>query len=41
MYRVKAVLEELAAGGDMSRAISSGITLSYEELDRGWKHSLE
>jgi tetratricopeptide (TPR) repeat protein len=41
MYRVKAVLEELAAGGDMSRAISSGITLSYEELDRGWKRSLE
>jgi len=41
MYRVKAVLEELAAGGDTSRAVSSGITLSYEELERGWKRSLE
>ncbi len=41
MYRIKAVLEELAADGDVGRAISSGITLSYEDLDRGWKRTLE
>ncbi len=41
MYRVKAVLEGLAADGDIGRAINSGMTISYEELDRGWKRSLE
>jgi tetratricopeptide (TPR) repeat protein len=41
MYRVKSVLDELAAGADVAKAISNGTTLSYEELDRGWKRSLE
>jgi len=41
MYRIKSVLEELAKGADTGRAISNGTMLSYEELDRGWKRSLE
>jgi hypothetical protein len=41
MYRVKAVLEELGRGVDMNKALSTGIMLSYEELERGWKRSLE
>jgi tetratricopeptide (TPR) repeat protein len=41
IYRVKNVLDELAAGADAGRAISIGITLSYEELQRGWRKSLE
>jgi Tfp pilus assembly protein PilF len=41
MYRVKGILEELAAGADTGKAISNGTMLSYEELDRGWKRSLE
>ncbi len=41
MYRVKAVLENLSAGNDTGRAIDRGITLSYEEFQRGWKRSLE
>ena len=41
MYRIKSVLEELSKGADTGKAISSGILLSYDELDRGWKRSLE
>jgi tetratricopeptide (TPR) repeat protein len=41
MYRVKAVLDALAAGADTGKALNSGITLSYEEFERGWKRSLE
>ena len=41
IYRVKNVLDELAAGADTGKAISSGIMLSYEEFQRGWKRSLE
>jgi hypothetical protein len=41
MYRVKSVLDELAAGADTSKAIGNGIALSYEEFERGWKRSLE
>jgi tetratricopeptide (TPR) repeat protein len=41
MYRVKAVLEELARGADTNKALSTGMMLSYEELERGWKRSLE
>jgi len=41
MYRIKAVLEELARGADTNKALSSGMMLSYEEIDRGWKKSLE
>ncbi len=41
MYRVKIVLEELASGAPIGKALSSGIMLSYEEFDRGWKRSLE
>jgi hypothetical protein len=41
MYRIKGVLEELAAGADTGKAISSGTMLSPEEFERGWKRSLE
>ena len=41
MYRVKTVLEELGKGADTGKAISSGIMISYEEFERGWKRSLE
>lgn len=41
MYRVKDILEELAAGADTGKAISNGIMLSYEEFDTNWKRSLE
>lgn len=41
MYRVRNILEELAAGGDTGRAIDRAISISYEEFDRGWKRSLE
>ena len=41
MYRVKGVLEELAKGADTGKAISSGIMLSYEEFEHGWKKSVE
>ncbi|MGE5172376.1 MAG: peptidase MA family metallohydrolase [Betaproteobacteria bacterium] len=40
-YRVKTVLDELAAGASTSKAINSGLSLSYEEFERGWKRSLE
>jgi tetratricopeptide (TPR) repeat protein len=41
MYRVKGILEDLAAGEDTGKAISNGIMLSYDEFDSGWKRSLE
>jgi tetratricopeptide (TPR) repeat protein len=41
MYRVKSVLDELASGAGTAKAIGNGISLSYEEFERGWKRSLE
>jgi hypothetical protein len=41
IYRVRDVLDELAKGADTSKAISTGIMISYEEFQRGWKRSLE
>lgn len=41
MYRIRAVLDELAAGATTSAAVSTGVTLSYEDVERGWKQSLE
>jgi len=41
LYRVKAVLDELGAGADTAKAISSGASLSYEEFEHGWRKSLE
>ncbi len=41
MYRVKCTLDELAKGADTGKAISSGIMLSYEEFELGWKRSFE
>jgi tetratricopeptide (TPR) repeat protein len=41
MYRVKIILEELAKGADTNKALSSGIMISYDEFERGWKRSLE
>jgi len=41
LYRVKIVLEELAKGADTNKALSTGIMISYDEFERGWKRSLE
>jgi hypothetical protein len=41
VYRVRSVLDELAAGADASKALAAGIALSSEEFERGWKKSLE
>ena len=41
MYRIKTVLEELGKGADTGKAVSSGIMISYEDFERGWKRSLE
>jgi tetratricopeptide (TPR) repeat protein len=41
MYRIKSVLEELGSGADSALAVDRGISISYEDLDRGWKRSLE
>ena len=41
MYRIKSVLDELGSGADAGKAIDRGILISYEDLDRGWKRSLE
>ncbi len=41
MYRARNILEELAAGADMGRAIDRALSISYEDFDRGWKRSLE
>jgi len=41
MYRVKMVLDELAAGADAGKALSAGIMNSYAEFEREWKGSLE
>ena len=41
MYRIKSVLEELGSGSDSAVAIDRGISISYEDLDQGWKRSLE
>jgi tetratricopeptide (TPR) repeat protein len=41
MYRVKTVLEELGKGAATGKAVSSGIMISYEDFERGWKRSLE
>lgn len=41
LYRVSAVLEELGKGVDASTALERGVLVSYEELDAGWRGSLE
>jgi Tfp pilus assembly protein PilF len=41
VYRVRSVLDELAAGADTSKALTTGLSLSAEEFERGWKRSLE
>lgn len=41
LYRIAAVLEELGKGADTSAALERGLLVSYEELDGGWKSSLE
>jgi tetratricopeptide (TPR) repeat protein len=41
LYRVRSVLDELAAGMEPGKALASGIALSPEEFERGWKRSLE
>jgi len=41
MYRVKDVLDKLAKGEDIGKAISNSIMISYEEFQLGWKKTLE
>jgi tetratricopeptide (TPR) repeat protein len=41
MYRVKSVLDELGNGADITKAISTSLSLSYEEFELGWKRALE
>ena len=41
MYRVKTILEEMGTGADIGKAIDSVISLPYEDVERGWKASLE
>lgn len=41
MYRVKDVLDKLAKGADIGKAISNSIMISYEEFQLGWKKTLE
>lgn len=41
MYRVKMVLEELAAGADVQKAINTAFLVFYEDFERGWRRSLE
>jgi hypothetical protein len=41
LYRVRYVLDELAAGADSGKALAAGLALSSEEFERGWRRSLE
>jgi tetratricopeptide (TPR) repeat protein len=41
MYRIKTILEELAAGSETERALQNALLLSYDDFERGWKRSLE
>ncbi len=41
MYRVRMVLDELAAGADVPRAVNNAILISYDDFEMGWKRSLE
>jgi len=41
IYRVRTILDELATGATMNKAISNSILLSADEFERGWKLSLE
>jgi len=41
MYRIRMVLDELAGGADISRAVNNAILISYDDFERGWKRSLE
>lgn len=41
LYRVRTVLDELAAGADTGKAINTGLLVSYEDFERGWRRSLE
>lgn len=41
LYRVRSVLDELAAGADADKALAAGLALSSGEFERGWRRSLE
>ncbi len=41
LYRLRMVLDELAAGADVAKAVNSALMRSYEDLDREWRQSLE
>ncbi|MDH4163036.1 MAG: tetratricopeptide repeat protein [Nitrospirota bacterium] len=41
MYRVRIMLDELAAGKDSAAAIHNGLLVSAEDFERGWIRSLE
>jgi tetratricopeptide (TPR) repeat protein len=41
MYRIKTVLEELGQGADTGKALGTGLLVSYDDFERGWKRALE
>ena len=41
LYRANMILEELAGGATINKAVSNSLSLSYEEFELGWKRSLE
>ncbi len=41
LYRIRGVLDELAAGADTARALYVATSRTYEEIELGWKRSLE
>ncbi len=41
MYRVKAMLDSLAAGANTGKAVNDSFLISYDEFQREWRQSLE
>jgi tetratricopeptide (TPR) repeat protein len=41
MYRVRMVLDELAAGYNTDRAVQNALLVSFDDFERGWRRSLE
>jgi tetratricopeptide (TPR) repeat protein len=41
MYRLRMVLDELAAGSDAHRSIQNALLVSFDDFERGWRRSLE
>jgi tetratricopeptide (TPR) repeat protein len=41
IYRVRMVLDELARGAEVPRAIENSLLISSDDFERGWRNSLE